>query len=932
MNKLQITIRMLLSASFTLGLPFTPVQAAPQYIITDLGTVGGTYSNGVVINEAGQVAGYSNVSGNGALHPLLWQEATGPQDLGTLGGTQALALGINASGLVVGNSQVTGNTSTRAFVRTVAGMVSLPTLGGATGRATAISDNGVITGAASLVGNTAEHGAVWASATATTATNLLTFGGSNGQGNDINLNGQVVGYAENAARVTHAALWVPPYNLAPQDLGTLGGTYSEASSINSVGQVTGVTSLAGDTQFRGFLWQPGSGMVDIGMLTPTSTFTAGNDINATGDIVGSSTTAGGALKRAFVRKAGTTTLADLNGMVLPNSGWVFTEARSVNNNGQISGVGTFTKVDTLNNLNRVEHHAYLLTPDKIKPTITCPATVTTTGIQPAGIGQAIASDNLDPSVTVTNNRPATFPAGTTTVVWTATDANGNAANCSQSVQIGGDTTPPVVTFQLTPTPSASGWYLTLPNLTWSVTDAQSAISARTGCVNTVAIPNTTGQVFSCSATSAGGTTGPITTTVKVDNTLPTLIGTPANSTVRATSIAGAVVTYFNPTAIDTISLVSSAGVSCSPASGSTLPLGANTVTCSVSDNAGNSSTSSFVVTVADQTPPQVNFQISPAAPAASGWYTTAPSVSWNIADPESTISNRIGCLAVAPVADTVGQTFSCSAISAGGTTGPVVSPTVKVDTVAPALAGVPASFTSPATTSTGAVLTYTAPTATDTLSGVTIAGVRCTPASGSTFAIGNTSVNCSASDVAGNTTTASFVVSVTDQTPPTFTSCPATVSITQGQTLPQPTATDNVSAPTVIRSPAGTLPIGTTPVVWTATDQAGLTATCSQQVTVSAAPTAVTETLRITGAQCKVKSSTSGEWSVQGTSTVSTNNTVVIFKGAAVPTDLTTNILGSATVRSGNWQFTAKPGPACVSPISIRSSLGTVVNNRAVTN
>lgn len=109
-----------------------------------------------------------------------------------------------------------------------------------------------------------------------------------------------------------------------------------------------------------------------------------------------------------------------------------------------------TKVDTLNNLNRVEHHAFLLTPDKIKPTITCPATVTTTGIQPASIGQAIASDNLDPNPTVTNNRPVTFPSGNTTVVWSATDANANTATCSQLVTIGGDTTPPVVSVAIVP--------------------------------------------------------------------------------------------------------------------------------------------------------------------------------------------------------------------------------------------------------------------------------------------------------------------------------------------------------------------------------------------------------------------------------------------------------------------------------------------------
>ncbi|MDQ6960808.1 MAG: HYR domain-containing protein [Mariprofundaceae bacterium] len=41
----------------------------------------------------------------------------------------------------------------------------------------------------------------------------------------------------------------------------------------------------------------------------------------------------------------------------------------------------------------------------------------------ASIGQAVATDNSG-AVTVTNNAPATFPVGTTTVIWTATDTAG----------------------------------------------------------------------------------------------------------------------------------------------------------------------------------------------------------------------------------------------------------------------------------------------------------------------------------------------------------------------------------------------------------------------------------------------------------------------------------------------------------------------------
>src|SRR5258707_7571737 len=44
--------------------------------------------------------------------------------------------------------------------------------------------------------------------------------------------------------------------------------------------------------------------------------------------------------------------------------------------------------------------------------------------------------------------------------------------------------------------------------------------------------------------------------------------------------------------------------------------------------------------------------------------------------------------------------------------------------------------------------------------------VACTPASGSTFAFGNTTVTCTAKDAANNTGTCSFTVTVHDTTAP----------------------------------------------------------------------------------------------------------------------------------------------------------------------
>lgn len=81
------------------------------------------------------------------------------------------------------------------------------------------------------------------------------------------------------------------------------------------------------------------------------------------------------------------------------------------------------------------------------------------------------------------------------------------------------------------------------------------------------------------------------------------------------------------------------------------------------------------------------------------------------------------------------------------------------DNTAPVVGSHP-SLNVTATSAAGAVVNYTAPTATDNLDDPAPA-VSCTPASGSTFAPGTTTVTCSATDASGNTGTSSFTVGVT---------------------------------------------------------------------------------------------------------------------------------------------------------------------------
>ena len=112
----------------------------------DLGTLGGDQTFVFGINNAGQVAGQSQVA-SGRFHVFRYDNGT-IRDVGTLGGDFADFGGINESGWVVGYSQTATN-ALHAFLYDGVSLRDLGTLGGTISQANAINAAGRVVGTAS---------------------------------------------------------------------------------------------------------------------------------------------------------------------------------------------------------------------------------------------------------------------------------------------------------------------------------------------------------------------------------------------------------------------------------------------------------------------------------------------------------------------------------------------------------------------------------------------------------------------------------------------------------------------------------------------------------------------------------------------------------------------------------------------------------------
>jgi hypothetical protein len=388
-----------------------------------------------------------------------------------------------------------------------------------------------------------------------------------------------------------------------------------------------------------------------------------------------------------------------------------------------------------------------------------------------------ASDNC-PGVTLTSthNSGASFPKGTTTVTYTATDMSGNTTTCSFTVTVNDNelpvinncpgnivknTDPGVCAAVVTWTaPTASD---NCPGVTLTSTH-NSGASFNKG-VTTV--------VYTATDMSGNTTTCSFTVTVN-DNELPVINNCPGNI-VKSTDpgVCNAVVTWTVPTMTDNCPM---ATLSSTHTSGSTFGVGTHTVTYTATDMSGNTATCSFTVTVSDNQFPTI----------------TCPANNMKGVDEGKCYYTVVGT-----IQDPTGVNDNCGVAS----------------------------------------VTYTLSGATTGSGSTTLAGV--------VLKKGVTTVTWKVTDNYGNMTTCSFTVDVKDLEPPKITCPPDVMVITAPGQCTVPASSVNLGSPTgisdncavkypVTNNSPGSYPVGITEVKWTVTDSSGNKATCTQKVTVIA--------------------------------------------------------------------------------------------------
>jgi hypothetical protein len=349
----------------------------------------------------------------------------------------------------------------------------------------------------------------------------------------------------------------------------------------------------------------------------------------------------------------TATSTDSNGNTISEEG-IFTDGAGINVSFNASGLPAETSVtvsyDGLNNGGNTKNGTIIFT---------------SPGSGDAGgfLGSSTLECEFPDSISIEPNtynlisQPCeddgiTLPAGGPTAKTTITG--------EYELVVPSDTTPPVISYALTPlSPDGSnGWYVSDVTLVWTVTENESPGSlVKTGCVDQNITADQAATEYSCSATSDGGTAGPVTVTIKRDATAPTDVSVSADRDPDSNS-------YYNHafTATWSGSDATSGIASCTQTAYSSPDTSSGSLSGTCTDMAGNTSGSVNFTFMYDATPPTLDPYITPDPIVLNGPATAFP----NATDATSGVDiESCGIVNTSSVGE---HTVSCSATDIAGNT------------------------------------------------------------------------------------------------------------------------------------------------------------------------------------------------------------------------------------------------------------------------
>ncbi|WMI70016.1 HYR domain-containing protein [Mangrovimonas sp. YM274] len=445
-----------------------------------------------------------------------------------------------------------------------------------------------------------------------------------------------------------------------------------------------------------------------------------------------------------------------------------------------------------------------------------------TGECGATVTAPTATDSCEGTITATTSDSTTYSAqGTYTITWTYDDGNGNQSTQSQTVIVD-DVTPPV--------PDLAS----LPNETGECGATVTAPTATDNCEGTITATTTDPTSYSEQGTytvtwtydDGNGNQSTQSQTVIVDDVTPPVPD--LASLPNETGECGATVTA--PTATDSCEGTITATTS-DPTTYSAQ--GTYTITWTYDDGNGNQSTQSQTVIVDDVTPPVPDLASLPNEIGECGATVTAPTATDNC-------EGDITATTTDPTSYSEQGTYTITWTyddSNGNTT--TQEQTVFVDDTQNPTITCPSNITQNVDTGIcGATVTYSV-TYDDNCTGSNISQTEGL-ASGDTFPLGTTTNTFVVTDIAGNTATCSFTVTVTDNEAPS--------AICQDISIPLNSAgnafitaadidggsTDNCGIASISASQTAftCADLGANPVTLTVTDNSGNVSTCMATVTV----------------------------------------------------------------------------------------------------